>query len=322
LNKPPTDSLRVDADVLRKLIRDVFAAVPVSEEHATLIGELMVDTDLRGVVTHGIIQVKRYYSDFRSGATNTHPDVRVLREAAGTVALTGDGGLGYIAGHKAMAMAIDKARKTGIGAATTTYHEHIGSAGKYARMAMRQNMIGFCFSGRSPRRFDPAAMVNSSADSAPMAFGIPAGPDHPDLLVDSCSNITFDEDFFAKYPEIYFRCIGYSHMANIMSGTLGGQMLEVDPETVRYPTANQSGFYLALSVEHFVPVEDFKDDMDGIMDSVSRMEPYPGFEAARLPGGPEFDRERAYRRDGVPVCGQAKRNIEQIAGELGVDLPW
>jgi LDH2 family malate/lactate/ureidoglycolate dehydrogenase len=124
--------LRVDADLLRKLIRDVFAAVPVSEEHATLIGELMVDTDLRGVVTHGIIQVKRYYSDFRSGATNTHPDVRVLREAAGTVALTGDGGLGYIAGHKAMAMAIDKARKTGIGAATTTYHEHIGSAGKYA----------------------------------------------------------------------------------------------------------------------------------------------------------------------------------------------
>ena len=80
MSKPPTDSLRVDADVLRKLIRDVFAAVPVSEEHATLIGELMVDTDLRGVVTHGIIQVKRYYSDFRSGATNTHPDVQVLRE--------------------------------------------------------------------------------------------------------------------------------------------------------------------------------------------------------------------------------------------------
>ena len=322
MNKPPTDGIRVQAAALHKLIHDIFAAVPVSEAHANLIAELMVDTDLRGVVSHGVMQVKRYFSDFRSGATNTHPAVGVLREAAGTAALNGDGGLGYIAGHQAMSMAIAKARDTGIGAATTTYHEHIGSAGKYARMAMRENMIGFCFSGRSSRRFDPAAMVNSSADSAPMAFGIPAGPDHPGLLVDSCSNITFDAELFAKYPEIYFRCIGYSHLTNIMSGTLSGQMLEVDPETVRYPTANQSGFYLALAVENFVPVNAFKEDMDGLMDSVSRMVPYPGLDAARLPGGPELDRERAYRRDGVPVCAEAQRNLEQIAAEVGVDLPW
>ena len=165
-------------------------------------------------------------------------------------------------------------------------------------------------------------MVNSSGDNAPMAFGIPAGADYPDLLVDSCSNMGFDEDFFSKNPGIFFRCIGYSHMANIMSGTLGGQMLEVDPETVRYPAANQSGFYLALAVENFVPVDDFTEDVDGLMDSVSRMQPYPGLDAARLPGGPEFDCERAYCRDGVPVCGEAQRNLEQIAAEVGVDLPW
>lgn len=322
MNKPPADGIRIDSEALRKLIYDIFIAVPVSEKHASIIAELMIDTDLRGVVSHGVMQTKRYYSDFRSSATNTNPNIRILREAASTVALNGDGGLGYISGHQAMTMAIAKARNTGIGAATTTYHEHIGSAGKYVRMAMRENMIGFCFSGRSPRRFDPAAMVNSSADSAPMAFGIPAGSDHPDLLVDSCSNIAFDEEMFVKNPEIYFRCVGYSHMANIMSGSLGGQMREVDPKTVRYPTANQSGFYLAIAVENFVPVDDFTNDMNGLMDSVAHMQPYPGLDTAQLPGGPEFDCEQAYRRGGVPVCLEAQRNLEQIAAEVGLQVPW
>ena len=142
------------------------------------------------------------------------------------------------------------------------------------------------------------------------------------LLVDSCSNMGFDEDFFSKNPGIFFRCIGYSHMANIMSGTLGGQMLEVDPETVRYPTANQSGFYLALAVDNFVPVEDFTKEMDGLMDSVGRMQPYPGLDTAQLPGGPEFDCEQANRRGGIPVCIEAQRNLEQIAAEVGVQVPW
>ena len=87
MNKPPADGIRIDSEALRKLIYDIFIAVPVSEEHASIIAELMIDTDLRGVVSHGVMQTKRYYSDFRSSATNTNPNIRILREAASTVAL-------------------------------------------------------------------------------------------------------------------------------------------------------------------------------------------------------------------------------------------
>ena len=322
MNRPPTDGIRVAVDALHELVYRIFVAVPVAAEHARLIADLMIDTDLRGVVSHGVMQVKRYYTDFRTGATNTHPQLRVLREAPGTAALNADGGLGYIAGDRAMKIAIDKARITGIGAVTTTYHEHVGSCGKYVRMAMKQDMIGVCSSGRSSRTFGEGVMVHGSADSAPLAFGIPAGPDRPDLLCDSSTNVPFDEDYFAKHPEIFFRGLAFSHIANLISGTLGGQMIEVDPEEAKYPAANQSGFFMAMAIENFVPVEAFKADIDKTLSSVDRMQPYPGFSKAQLPGGPEFDCERNYRRDGVPVSGEAQQNLEVIAAEVGVDVPW
>ena len=322
MNRPPTDGVIVKMKDLHELIRRIFAAVPIPEEHAGLIADMMIDTDLRGVVSHGVLQVKRYFSDFRAGATNANPQLHILREAPGTVALNGDGGLGYIAGHMAMSMSIEKARSTGVGVATTTYHEHIGSAGKYVRLAMREGMVAFCSSGRPSRTFPPEAMINSSADSAPFAFGIPAGPEHPDLLCDFASSVPFDEDFFATQPQIFFRLIGISHLANMLSGTLGGQMREWDPEASRYPVANQSGFYLALAVENFLPFEEFAADIDGTMASVSRMRPYPGLAKAQLPGGPELDCERAYRRDGIPVCAEAQQNLEEIAAETGLRVPW
>ena len=323
MNKPPSDGIRVPAAALHQLVHQIFQAVPVADRQAALIAKLLIDADLRGIVSHGVMQVKRYFTDFRSGATNTHPEVQILREAASTAALSGDGGLGYGIGTRAMEMAIDKARETGVGAVTTTYHEHIGSAGNYARMAMRQDMIGICFSGHSFRGFAPGQTVNESADAAPLAFGIPAGPDHPYFLCDFSSNIPFDEDFFAKHPEVYFRGIGFSYVGNIMSGTQGGQMLaEFDQSSVRYPVANQSGFFMALAIENFVSVEAFKGDMDEMMAGVSQLEPYPGFSKPQLPGGPEWNCERQYEGIGLPVCREAQENLEKIAGEVNVDLPW
>jgi len=323
MNRPPTDGIRVPAAALHQLVHEIFVAVPIADQHARLIADLLIDTDLRGVVSHGVMQVERYFTDFRSGATNTHPQLRILRESASTAALSGDGGLGYIAGCQAMEMAMAKARETGIGAVTTTYHEHIGSAGNYARMAMRQDMIGICFSGHSYRGFDPGQTLNGSADAAPLAFGIPAGPDHPYLLTDFSSSMPFDEDFFAKHPEVYFRGIGLCYMGNIMSGTLGGQMdAEFNPASSKFPTANQSGFFMALTIDHFVSLEAFKEDMNKMMDGVSQLQPYPGFSKPQLPGGPESNCEREYGRDGIPVSKAAQENLEKIAAEVDVELPW
>jgi LDH2 family malate/lactate/ureidoglycolate dehydrogenase len=325
MNTPPTDGMRLKAQHLQDLVRDIFAAVPVPAQDATLIAELLVDTELRGVVSHGVVQVERYVRAFIDGTANPNPDIRTLEEGPTTTALAGDGGLGIVVGTRAMRLGIDKAAEYGLGASTTTYHDHIGSAGKYIRMAMQRDMIGICFSGRNAApHYDPQSPVQSSIQgSPPLAFGAPSGPKQPDFALDMASHMPWDEQTFARMPQVYFKALGFSHLANILSGTLGGQMLpEFDRRNIRYHTANQSAFFMAIDISRFVGPDAFKADMDHLMDGVGGMQPFPGCDEAALPGGPEWKRKKEYTRDGIPVSVATIDGLKRVAAELGVTTPW
>ncbi|MDP6700767.1 MAG: hypothetical protein QGH25_14040, partial [Candidatus Latescibacteria bacterium] len=66
----------------------------------------------------------------------------------------------------------------------------------------------------------------------------------------------------------------------------------------------------------------FKADMDYLMSQVAEMEPYPGLGSAQLPGGPEWNREREYARDGIPISQDAALGLERSAALVGVAVPW
>ncbi|MBM3803215.1 MAG: Ldh family oxidoreductase [Acidimicrobiia bacterium] len=303
----------------------IFEKVPIAPQQAQLIADLLVDTDLRGVVSHGVVQVDRYVRSYQQERTNKQPNIRVLREGPVTAALTGDGGLGMIVATEAMQKAIRMAKKMGVGVATTTYHAHLGSTGKYVRMALRENLIGISFSGRNaaPQYETQSTILGSIQGSPPLAFGMPSGPDHPPFLLDMVSHSLWNEEFFKKMPQVYFKAIGISHVANIMSGTLGGQMLsEFDRSNIKFADADQSGFFMALDVQRFVPLQAFKADMDHLMDGVSRMSPLPGFTSADLPGGPEWKKEKAYLKGGVPISRKAQELLETLAREFHLQVPW
>ena len=324
MNQPPTDGVRVDAGALRQLVGDIFQAVSVPREQARLIAQLMVDTDLRGVVSHGVLQMERYVGDFRAGRVNPRPAVEVVREGPGTLALNGDGGLGIVVATQAMERVLDKAAQLGTAAATTTYHGHIGSAGKYVRMALRRNMLGLAFSGRSAApSYDPqSSVLGSIQGSPPMAMGAPAGPEQPDFMLDMATGMPGGVEF-EQSPALFFRALGLAHAANIFSGTLGGQMLPpFERGHIEYGSADQSGFFAAFAIDRFVAVDTFKADMDHLMGSVGAMRPFPGQAQAELPGGPEWRRQRQYEAEGVPIAGQAQRVFERLAGEFGLAVPW
>lgn len=325
MNTVPTDGVVVDAVELRRLVEQIFIAVPIPEEHADVIAQMLVDTDLRGVVSHGVTSVERYVRVFQERTTNPNPKIKLLAEGPATAALSGAGGLGIIVAIEAMKMAIEKARVSGVGVVTTTYHDHIGSAGKYVRMALRQHLIGVTFSGRSsaPSYATDASPQASIQGSPPLAFGTPSKSNQPDFLLDFSSRLIWDEDVFAKYPELYFRGLGLGHIANLLSGTLGGQMLpEFDRDQIEYPRADQSGFFMALNIDQFVPLQAFEEDVSKLMGAVAQMEPYPGLERADLPGGPEWRKEQSYRTKGVPISGDTMSSLTRLAKEFNLKTPW
>ncbi|MDE2808286.1 MAG: Ldh family oxidoreductase, partial [Gemmatimonadota bacterium] len=102
MNVPPTDGLRVAVTDLEALVVEIFKAVPIPEDHAQLIASKLVECDLRGVVSHGTLQVSRYVRSFQDGTVNPNPQIHVLKEGPTTAALSGDGGLGYLVATKGM----------------------------------------------------------------------------------------------------------------------------------------------------------------------------------------------------------------------------
>ena len=325
MNVPPTDGIRVAVTDLEQLVVDIFEAVPISADHAQLIASKLVECDLRGVVSHGTLQVNRYVRSFQDGSVNPNPQIRVLKEGPTTAALSGDGGLGYLVATKGMEMAIAKAQEVGIGAATSTYHAHLGSTGNYARMAMRADLIGISTSGRNASdRYNRDSTIRGSIQgSPPLAFGMPAGEGKPTFLLDFASHYAIDDETFLKYPPVFIKAIGISHVGNILSGTLGGQMLkEFSRGNIKFTGANQSGFFLALDVNCFSDLDAFKADMDHLMDEASHMKPLPSFDESFLPGGKELERETEYRRDGVPISAEAVEGLEEVAKEFSIATPW
>ena len=325
MNVPAEDATRVSVESLRSFLIELFGKVAIPDEHAELVADLLIDTDLRGVVSHGVMQVERYVHGWQEGTCNRTPEVEILKEGPATAALNGDGGLGYIVATRAMEMAIERAESIGVGVVTTTYHDHVGSTGKYVRMALRRGLIGVGLSGRNAAAsYSRQATIDGSIQgSPPFCVGMPSGPDQPPFMLDMSTKIPWEEDVFARMPEVYLKAIGISHIANILSGTLGGQMQpRFDRDQIAFSGANQSGFFMALQIDHFVDPAAFLGDMDHLMAKISQMRPLPGFDRADLPGGPEWRREKAFREDGIPLHPQAQEQMEGLAREYQVKVPW
>ena len=98
--------------------------------------------------------------------------------------------------------------------------------------------------------------------------------------------------------------------------------MDVSRITKDFEGANQGSLVVTFKIELFLDPEQFKKEMDEYVRRVVELEPMEGFDTSRLPGGPEVEREEAYRREGIPVGNGHQERFEKLAEELGVDVPW
>ena len=324
MNTPPIDALRVSVEQLKTLCTIPYRKAGVAD--AELITDLLIDTDLRGVLSHGTQATPGYIRAFLDGALNTSPSVVTVREDLTTAVVDGDGGLGHPAAHRATELAINKARQSGLGAAVSRNHGHFGSAGKYSRMAMQQDCIGFCVSGHligeTPVQTDP---LWNPLGNPPMSFGIPAGNETP-LNVDMGASF-FEQgeylSYFEQMPAPFFKSLGLVGTALMMGGALCGMMEPAFSQAQRtYSAASYGAFIFVVDISRFVSVDTFKNEMDRSMRFIHDLPPMKGTERYDFPGGPEHDREKAWTETGIPLSDDHRQGLEDIAHELRVPIPW
>ena len=324
MNVVPTEFVRVMPDGLRRFVSQVFAAVGVPKDQADLLADLLVATDLRGVFSHGTRQTVGYARLLREGKLNPRPQVRVVKEDSSTAVLDGDGGLGHFASWRAAHMAVEKAKAVGLGAVTTRNHNHFGAAGKYSRVASDAGYVGLALSAcYHPLR--PDQTVLCAGMGSPMSFAFPGGSGPP-MVLDMGTGFQpwSTEDFeeaFRQTPAGFFKGLGLGVVCQLLAGVMAG-VWELEAEGRPWPMVNQGSFILAIDISRFTPVEDFRAAMDAFTARASQMTPAPGYDRADLPGALEWERERQWSVEGIPVGPEHQQNLETAGSEAGVATPF
>lgn len=178
----------VPVDVLEKFMRDVFLRLNVPEEDARISAEILITSDLRGIESHGIQRLKLYYDHIRQGVQNPVTQMEIVRETPTTAVVDGHHGMGQVIGYRSMQMAIEKARKFGMGAVAVRNSAHFGIAGYYPLMAIKAGMIGITVTNARPS-IAPTFGVKPMLGTNPIAFGCPTDEDFP-FVFDAATSIT------------------------------------------------------------------------------------------------------------------------------------
>ena len=325
MNVVPKEFIRVMPDAIRTFVSEAFQKAGTSEEDAAHIANLLVLTDLRGVFSHGTRQTPGYVGMMLDGKVNPQPNVQCIDESPTTAVYDGDGGMGHFASYHAAKAAVKKAKEVGIGAATSRNHFHFGSAGKYTRLALEMDCVGFAVSCHRFRHGSGGVIVNATGAS-PMSFAIPAG-DQPPIVVDMALGIDAKlplEQAFAQSPAAYFKMLGLSHVSHALGGFMAGIWLfDKPPDPPRiWEGANQGAFIAAFDISKFRPIDEFKAEIDQHIHDARQMQPAPGYDRSDLPGGLEWEREQEWSEIGIPISEGHQEQFKGLAERVGIDLPF
>src|SRR5688572_22707743 len=134
--------LRISADDLTALVGRLFVAAGLSREAASTVAGGLVEADLEGVPSHGVMLVDMYLDRIRRGSVSTQETVEVVSDRAAAMVLDAGHALGHLTGDQAIGFAIERARRYGVGIVTVRHGFHFGTARRYALAAAEANCIG------------------------------------------------------------------------------------------------------------------------------------------------------------------------------------
>jgi LDH2 family malate/lactate/ureidoglycolate dehydrogenase len=176
-------------EVLEIFMVKVMIKAGIPEADAKIVGDALLQADKFGFDSHGVNRLKSIYLDrIKAGILNPVTNYKIVKEGPTTAVIDGQNGMGHVISYNAMKLAIEKAKKYGMGMVTVRNSSHYGFAGYYPLMAVRENMIGITGTNARPS-IAPTFGVENMLGTNPMTFGIPTDESFP-FLLDCATSIT------------------------------------------------------------------------------------------------------------------------------------
>lgn len=185
--------MRFSSDRLTEQVAAVLTAWGLPPDLVATTAEVIVDADLAGIDSHGVSMLPGYESLLRQGGLDVTARPEVRRDGPVAALVDAGRGLGHPAGVVAMRLAMDKARRMGVGLVCVDRSRHFGAAGYYASLAAQHRMIGLVTTSARTVCVSPTRGAQPRLPTNPLAFAAPAGRHRPFLLDMSTSTVAINK---------------------------------------------------------------------------------------------------------------------------------
>lgn len=327
---------------LRHFSAAALTAIGSPPDIARLVADSLVDANLMGHDSHGVLRLPWYVAHARSGQVLPAERPTLLGSSGATAQVDGRLGWGAPAAQLAAETAIEIARAQGVAAVNIRNCNHVGRLGAYVEMIAAAGMVGIAFCNASTS-VAPFGGYGRLMGTNPFAMAAPGDPPlvldfatsgvaegklrvarakgeqiAPGVLRDTAGNETLDPAAFyvggALQTFGQHKGSGLSMMIELLARTFGG----VDP-TVPGNHGFNGTLILAFSIPAFVPPDEFAAAAARLSAQVAANPPVAGVERVLLPGEPERLTRSTREREGIPLPEATWDSLVELADELGLE---
>ncbi len=342
----------VQHNVMRAYGYALFEAAGLPEDQAKIVTDHLVDANLTGHDSHGIIRIPGYIRSIAAGNIKPVGDLKIVRETPASVVIDGEGGQGIVICTRAMEMAVERAKHLTFGAVAVHQCSHIGRLGAYPPIAAQEDCIGILLLNGGGRFAAPFGGTSRRLPPNPISMAVPSesGPVMmldvttsmaaggkvevysargqqvpPGWLIDAEGNEVRDPEPF-QAGEIAMLPLGGAsghkgYGLAMMIDAIAGGLSWAGCSNVQ-PTRGGSGFIaLAININSFIDVDEYKKEVQILIDWVKSSKLAPGAKKIYYPGEIEEEHRATRTADGIPVEETTWERIAEAAGEVGVAVP-
>ncbi len=330
----------------------ILQAAGLPEDQAHIAIDHLVESNLVGHDSHGIIRIPTYARSLRAGDVLPVGNQKVVRETSASLVLDANRSFGIVLAYEAMRMAIERAKQHTFGAVAVHHSGHIGRLGAYPPMAAHEDCIGVILLNGGARFTAPFGGVARRLPPNPISISVPTLDGPPMMLdmttsmaaggkvdvqrarglslpegwlIDKEGNSVIDPNAFrdsdvAMLPvggPVGYKGYGLAMMIDAIAGGLSWAGC-----SAAQPTRGGSGYMaLAIRIDSFIEPDEFKREVAVLIDWVKSSPTMPGVKKIYYPGEIEEDTRRQRTQNGIPVEESTWNEICASAEMLHVAAP-
>lgn len=346
-------ALTVQHDVLRDFASVCYRALGVKPDDALLLADTLVQADLWGHQSHGVMRLFWYAARLKSGATNAASTPKIDGGLGALATLDGCGGIGQVVAHAAMEHAIALSRTHGIGAVAVRNSGHFGTAMYFTRMAAKAGCIGFVSTNASPA-MAPWGGNEKRVGTNPWSWAAPAGK-HPTMMLDIANTaVARGKLYLAKkrneaipdtwaidadgnattdptagiagtiLPMAGHKGYAIATLVDVLSGVLSGSHFGASVVGPYVPSGASGVGHLVMAIDIRAarPVKDFERDMETLIAELKTTPRRKDVPEIYYPGEIEALNEARNRERGIELPDDTAVELRNGAAELGIVAPF